>query len=177
MDSKKFLEALKKPLIISLIFNILVIAISFVISFLIAGAYYLPLDIITGNPSASTAAAGIATILALFSLLLAGLVYVGNIAIYIYTGHNSAKTHGVKLIDCGIISMACFAVTFIITTVISTILSLIYYAASAISSPLTPLFGAASIGIGLILGIFWFFGGVFINFFLGLIGGLIGGAK
>ncbi len=176
MDFKKALGSAKMIIVISLVFNLVMICIGVVLGILGFGASAAASQI------GLVASLGGATLITIVSWGVKAIVFLGNIAIIVYGGHRAAK-RGNDLMTCGMVGLVTYALVGLFCGVINLVLGFFGIGAALITSgsAMTGLFsgllGAASLGMGLVCGVIWYVLGLVTNFLVALAGGMIGGAK
>ena len=165
MDFDKIWEASKKPIKIILAFNILFFVIA-ILSIVLLGSIDINITNETGF---------MIPLILVFGYLI---MYLGNAALYLYSGYNAVRKHSLKVLDSGVVAVISYVVALTILTFLSAIVS-------AVSNTLTyGSFGEEMGGLMLLAGGISFLTallmymlslaiGVPINFVLGLVGGFI----
>ncbi len=173
IDFGKILGASTMLLVVSLVFNLIIIGIQVVMNVLGYGAGAV------GGSTVALAAGGIGMII---GLGLSAISIIGNAALIAYSGFSGAKK-GLDLISCGLVGMLIFTVVGIITGAINLVIGILGLGVNVLSSGnavtgiLGGAVGAGMMGLGLLCGFGLFILGMILNFIVGIIGGAIGGAK
>jgi len=173
IDFGKILKASTMLLVVSLVFNLIIIGIQVLLGFLGYGAGAV------GGSTVGFVAGGIGGII---SLGLSLVCIVGNLAIIAYSGFSGAKK-GLDLISCGLVGMLIYTVVGIVTGGIQLVIGILGLGANVLSSGnavtgvLGGAFGAGIMGLALVCGFVVFILGMILNLVIGIIGGAIGGAK
>jgi len=173
IDFGKILGASTMLLVVSLVFNLIIIGIQVLMSVLGYGAGAV------GGSTVALAAGGIGMII---GLGLSAISIIGNAALIAYSGFSGAKK-GLDMISCGLVGMLIYTVVGIITGGIQLVIGILGLGANvltsgnAVTGALGGFFGAGIMGLTLICGFVVFILGMILNLVIGIIGGAIGGAK
>jgi hypothetical protein len=173
IDFGKILGASTMLLVVSLVFNLIIIGIQVLMSVLGYGAGAV------GGSTVALAAGGIGMFV---GLALSAISIIGNFVLIVYSGFSGAKK-GLDLISCGLVGMLIYTVVGIITGGIQFVIGILGLGANvltsgnAVTGALGGAVGAGIMGLGLICGFGLFIAGMVLNLVIGIIGGVIGGAK
>lgn len=173
VDSGKVMGASTMMLVVSLVFNLLILGASVALALLGFGA-----GAVAGKNIG--ALAGMLGWIANWGLAIVG--FIGNIAIIAYAGFSAAKK-GNDMLGCGLVGLLIYAVVGLIMGVLNAVVGLLGVGGSVATSgnaatgAIMGLFGAMALGMTVLCGVGWYIAGLITNFLLALIGGMIGGAK
>ncbi len=179
MDFNRVLDAAKMIIVIALVFNLAMIGIGAVLDILGFGAG----TVAKGNSQTGVLVGlggGLLLFVANWGLKI--VIALGNVIIFAYGGFSAAKK-GNDLVGCGMVGLVTYALVGLICGVIQLVLTFLGIGAtvatsgSAMAGLFSGLMGAMGLGMGLVCGVFWYFGGLVTNFIVALVGGLVGGAK
>lgn len=169
----RVLGAATMMIVISLVFNFIGVGINVGLGILGFGA-----GVVGGQELGAVAA--IVSMLLGPGLWIIGVL--GNMAIILYAGFSGAKK-GLSMVDCGLVGLLIYAVVGLIMGAIQIVLQLLGIGAGVVTSGdaatglLGGMFGLGGVAIGAFCGIGVYLGGLLLNFAIGAIGGLVGGAK
>jgi hypothetical protein len=179
MEFNKVLDAAKMVIVIALVFNLLMLGIGAVFNLLGIGAGVVARG---GTQSGIVLATGSIILVWFAEWGLKIITVLGNVAIFAYCGFHAAKK-GNDLVGCGMAGLVSYALAGVVCGAVGLLLSFfgigatMFTSGSAMAGAFSGLIGAIGLGMGLVCGVFWYLGGLPLNFILALIGGLIGGAK
>jgi len=164
MDFNKIWEASKKPIKFILAFNILFFVIAILSIVLIGGKVNFVNE--TGM------------LIPLILILGYLILYLGNAALYLYSGYNAVRSHSLKVLDSSIVAIVSYIASLTILTFLSAFVSaisntLMYGSAAEEMGALVVLIGGLSLFTVLISYVMSLVIGVPINFILGAVGGFI----
>ena len=166
IEFSRILDAVKIPLALSFVFNLVLYIISLSTSVLITGST----GMMNGDISSAASMMGVGIIL----LLISGANILGNMVLIAYGGFCAAKK-GLPLISCVVAGLVMYIVVSIIMFVIGLAASFMLYGTKFLS-----MYTGQGIEYGWMVPVLiaaTCFGGIVLNSIIGAIGGLIGGAK
>jgi len=177
VEFHKVLDASKKIIAISFVFNLIIIVVWALMTFAEMGT-----TIVTRGGLAMFGF-GINMIIAMLVWGLWVFEYIGNFFIYAYSGFRAAK-RGLSLVECGLVGLFSYAVVGLVTEILKFAVGLLFAGATAASSSSDAAVAMFMGALGLfgavmraICAVGFYFAGLVMNFTIALITGLIGGAK